>query len=160
MMIMLIITTIILAICVYDLEIKMRNIRKSEKEMSDFCAKLIDLETFAKRTCSIAFDEMDMEIDKLREYFYWRQYLIDTNFCGKLKDEKLLQEFVNIFPKNGLDGDTHEESFERFKETTLKLENIGSVTIPPYNDMFFGVINKLKELEKKQEILDDKNPKN
>ena len=153
----IIITTILIAVYLWNIvEIRKYNketTKKIENEIFELRDKVIDVKALAENAHSIA-SETDVQIDQLREYVLWRQYLINTNFCGKLKNKKLLQEFVDCFPTTGLSGDTHTKAFQRFKEATLECENIHRATTKPYNDVFFDVIKKLEELEKKQEILD------
>lgn len=157
----IIITTILIAVYLWNIvEIRKYNketTKKIENEIFELRDKVIDVKALAENAHSIA-SETDVQIDQLREYVLWRQYLIDTNFCGKLKNKKLLQEFVDCFPTTGLSGDTHTKAFQRFKEATLECENIHRATTKPYNDVFFDVIKKLEELEKKQEILDTYKP--
>lgn len=124
-----------------------------EGKILELRAKVEDIKMLATYARELAQND-EKELDQLREYILWRQHLIDTNFCGKLKNKKLLQEFVDCFPTNGMGGDPHTKSFQRFKEATLKCENIHRATIKNYDDTFFNIIKELSDLEKKQEILD------
>ena len=124
-----------------------------EGKILELRVKLEDVKNLAVIARELAQND-EQELDQLREYILWRQYLIDTNFCGKLKNKKLLQEFVNCFPTNGFSGDTHTKSFQRFKEATLKCENIHRATVKNWDKIFFDILKELSDLEKKQEILD------
>lgn len=113
---------------------------------------LVVMHKFTKRTA----DRLINENEKLRQYILLRQYLIDTEFCGKLKNKKLLQEFTDGFATSGVRGDTHAKAFQRFKDATLKCSNIQNATADaPYNELFFEAIARLQSLEAKQDILDD-----
>lgn len=88
----------------------------------------------------------DKDLDQLREYLLWRQYLIDTNFMGKLKNSKLKKESVDSFDSNSYM--TAKEIFKHFKEQTISFENVHRPII------LLNYIGKLLELEDKQKELD------
>jgi len=87
-----------------------------------------------------------IQIDQLSEYLLWRQYLIDTNFVGELKNAKLKKEFIDSFVSNSYM--TSKEIFKHFKEQTISFENVHRPKI------LLNYIDKLLELEDKQKELD------
>lgn len=106
-----------------------------------FDTKITKLQSFCQ--------DNEVALDDLKEYLHWRQYLIDTNFCGALKNKELLKEWVNSFKTNGLSNDTHEKAFKRFKEA---LSKNGYGYLNP--DSLSDKIGILLDLEDKQRILD------
>jgi len=107
---------------------KFENLEKQINDLRNFC--------FAN----------DKHLDQLREFLLWRQYLIDTNFMGKLKNAKLKKESVDSFGSNSYM--TAKEIFKHFKEQTISFENVHRPTI------LLNYIGKLLELEDKQKELD------
>lgn len=117
-----------------------------EEKLSNLEEKLSQFE----KLCDARYKDVinnEENIDSIGEFLICRQYLIDTNFLGKLKNKKLIQDWKTsiIFPYDR----NPKKYFKKFKEYVLNFEFVHSP------NGFFEHFELLKQLEKKQELLDE-----